>query len=379
MISDNPISDNPIPNHLIHGQPLSSSKDFSSGGLHGSNMKHVCQLQVEQLVTQLQISAGWITYYDSDSDRHHAVRHSQAQFRWDTPTLSYLESETWWSDFLPILRLSKLAIDGINVYVLPLSHRKFDYEYLLLCSEEPLSMLQQQVTEQQGRLLNHYLGTYQECSRQQEKVRLLEQAVQRVEHQLRNPLALVGLYADLCLQSPHCWQEHAELIRQTVARMSANLSALVHCGYQAKLLVAPHDLQSILIESIDGLQTWLDEKQLKVYYSSTPVTLAVDRLQLKQVFDNLLSNAMHFSPPNETITCQWQVFHHEVLIEVRDRGPGLSEVDLQKIFTPFYSRRPGGTGLGLAIAKKIVLDHHGSFWAQNLPQGGAQFSFTLPR
>jgi signal transduction histidine kinase len=57
----------------------------------------------------------------------------------------------------------------------------------------------------------------------------------------------------------------------------------------------------------------------------------------------------------------------------------MSQQDLENLFTPFYSKRPGGTGLGLAIAKKIILDHQGSLWAQNLPVGGAQFSMSLPR
>jgi signal transduction histidine kinase len=114
-------------------------------------------------------------------------------------------------------------------------------------------------------------------------------------------------------------------------------------------------------------------------YPDTAFTVAVDRSQIKQVFDNLLSNAVHFSPFGGTVTCQWQIFRHEVLFEISDQGPGLSEEDLKQAFTAFYSRRPGGTGLGLAIAKKIILDHHGNLWVQNLPGGGAQFSFTLPR
>ena len=73
------------------------------------------------------------------------------------------------------------------------------------------------------------------------------------------------------------------------------------------------------------------------------------------------------------------VFRDEVLVKVSDQGPGLSEEDLKQAFTPFYTRRPGGTGLGLAIAKKIILDHKGSLWVQNLSSGGAQFSFSLPR
>ncbi|MGH7999722.1 MAG: sensor histidine kinase, partial [Brasilonema sp.] len=123
----------------------------------------------------------------------------------------------------------------------------------------------------------------------------------------------------------------------------------------------------------------IDRKQLKICIPDTSTSLAIDRLQMKQVFDNILSNAVHFSPDFGTITCSWQIFQSEVFIKISDEGPGLSQEDIKKIFTPFYSRRPGGTGLGLTIAKKIVLDHQGSLWAQSLPQGGAQFCLILPR
>jgi signal transduction histidine kinase len=100
---------------------------------------------------------------------------------------------------------------------------------------------------------------------------------------------------------------------------------------------------------------------------------------MKQVFENLLSNAIDFSPVGGIVTCDWRGFRNEVLVEIGDQGAGLSQEDLKEAFTPFYSRRPGGTGIGLTIAKKIILDHQGSIWVQNLTRGGAQFSFTLPR
>jgi signal transduction histidine kinase len=93
----------------------------------------------------------------------------------------------------------------------------------------------------------------------------------------------------------------------------------------------------------------------------------------------LLSNAVYFSPISGTISCHWQIFEQEILINISDEGSGLSPDDLQKIFSPFYSRRSGGTGLGLTIAKKIVLEHQGKLWAQNSRAGGARFSLILPQ
>lgn len=174
-------------------------------------------------------------------------------------------------------------------------------------------------------------------------------------------------------------QEQAIIIRETVQHLDDNLNQFIYCGQSPKLKAAPQDLRSLVAESIQGLQPWIEQKQLQINYPNTSTRLTIDRLQMKQVFDNLLSNAIHFSPHSETITWSWQIFQSEVLIRISDRGPGLSLEDIQRIFTPFYSRRSGGTGLGLTIAKKIVLDHQGSLWAQTLLDGGAQFSLSLPR
>jgi len=363
-------------------KPQISSTIFSSNTLRPLDSKSVCQRQVEQLGAHLPIVAAWIVYQDPNQGKRQSVVHYTQKQADSYPDLSYLESEVWFAESLPALRLSEVGTLGsLKAFVCLLDRYCSEPEYLLLWAYEPLSALQQQWTEQQAQVLINYLLLCRECCRQQAEIQLLEQVVRRTEHQLRNPIALIGLYAkNLCRGLPvGKLQEQAKVIDETVNELSTTLSDLLSCGQQAKLRVAAHDLKIVLTESIKGLQPWLDQKQLHMSYPDTAFTVAVDRSQIKQVFDNLLSNAVHFSPFGGTVTCQWQIFRHEVLFEISDQGPGLSEEDLKQAFTGFYSRRPGGTGLGLAIAKKIILDHHGNLWVQNLPGGGAQFSFTLPR
>ena len=107
--------------------------------------------------------------------------------------------------------------------------------------------------------------------------------------------------------------------------------------------------------------------------------LAIDSFQIKQIFDNLLSNAIYFSPQGETIDCYWQSFQEEVLISICDRGCGLSPEDRKNMFLPFYSRRENGQGLGLTIVKNIILDLKGKIWAENIYQGGTKISLILPK
>lgn len=358
-----------------HVKPGSKSSRFL-------DLQSFCQLQVEQLTARHPIFFARIVYYEPLLEAHQEVT-NYAPPKLDQDTLAYLKSEKWLVDFPPAFTLNELILDCFtsNCYICPLGYRNQKTEYILILAHEPLSPNLQQYVKQTAMLLSKYVDIYLDCGRQQGEIQLLEQIVQRVGHQLRNPLALIGLYAEnLCLGLPSgSWQEQATIIRETTQYLDTNLTELIYCSHGTNLRVTLQDLRNLVVESIQGLQPWINQKQIKISYPETSTTLAIARLQIKQVFDNLLSNAVHFSPHSGTITCSWQIFQCEVLIQISDQGPGISPEDLQQIFTPFYSRRPGGTGLGLTIAKKIVLDHQGSLWAQSLLEGGAQFSLTLPR
>lgn len=360
--------------HLNAGSKSSRSLDLQS----------FCQLQVEQLTAQYPIIWARIVYHDPLMKTHQEVsNYAQSQAAFSQKTLAYLSSEEWLLDFPPAFTLNEFKLDYLtsNCYICPLGYRNQKPEYILVLTHEPLSSNLQQYVKQSTVLLSKYLNIYLDCGCQQAEIQLLEQIVQRAGHQLRNPLALIGLYAEnLCLGLPAGpWQEQATIIRETIQDLDTNLTELIYCGQGTKLKVILQDLRTLVVESIQGLQPWIEQKELQICYPDTSTTLSIDRLQMKQVFDNLLSNAVHFSPHSGTITCSWQIFQNEVLIRISDQGPGLSPEDLQQIFIPFYSRRPGGTGLGLTIAKKIVLDHQGSLWAQSSVKGGATFSLTLPR
>jgi signal transduction histidine kinase len=100
-----------------------------------------------------------------------------------------------------------------------------------------------------------------------------------------------------------------------------------------------------------------------------------DRARVSQVLQNLIENAVHFSPQGGRVHVslgatgapeeQW------VECAVGDSGPGFDPTDLPRLFEPFFTRRRGGTGLGLSIVKRIVYDHGGEVSAENHPQGGA--------
>ncbi|MCT7983123.1 HAMP domain-containing histidine kinase [Laspinema sp. A4] len=409
-------------------RPLTHPTPWRSQSL---TIESVCRKQIQQMIGYLPLVGAWIVYPDFEAGH---PRRWVGEARADRPEfnegeLSYLKSEVWLPHELPVAHLCQL--NAYYVYPLPSladagsskcrqeidsdvggfservptgivspgdrsgsadritssqNHPASDLaqpcSYLLLWTAESLSPLQVEFVEQQMQMLHHYLQGAAASHHQSSELQLLRQSLHKAEHQLRNSLALINLYAETLFRGLPTgpFQEQAAVIRESVSELSANLTQLLNCAKPAqKLPEQHHDLRQIVEETLKLMQPRLQEKEIKVEASETSVMLPLDRWQIKQVFENLLHNAIAFSPLGSRIICEWRVFYNEVLVSLSDRGPGLSREDLQEAFTPFYTRRPGGTGLGLPIAKKIILDHQGSIWAQNHPEGGALFSFTLPR
>ena len=303
---------------------------------------------------------------------------------------SSLVVEQWWQDSIRFEQVNHIASTrNCFVYVYPFSaDYKPDFfkiinqpEYLLTVTKYPLDNSQQNYLQYQGKLLCQYLKFWRLCQYQQTKISTLEQVIQHSEHQLRHLVASIALYAEnLYLGlSDDPLQEQAGIIKEITQELRQHLSELFSGEQSPESRRKPQDLQAIFHESLQHISLFLVKKKLTIDYSQTSAIAIVDSWQIKQVFDNVLNNAIHFSPIGGKITCTWQVFQQEMIVEIRDRGSGFSLQALQQALDSDYSEREGGTGRGLAIAKKIILAHQGRFWLDNLPEGGAQVSFTLPR
>ncbi|MBD3884263.1 HAMP domain-containing histidine kinase [Phormidium tenue FACHB-886] len=356
--------------------------DFDSRSLKSENLTQFCQRRADHLTTHSSIALVRIVYQDP-STQHKAVWSRKEDCLLVPELLHYLTSETWLCDFPPVLSLSRVPLDSTQYhgYLCPIGYRNQQPEYLFVLSKQRLASDQQNYLIETATCLIEYLELYRNTYQKQSEIHLLEHIIHRIGHQLRNPLGLIALYAETLRQTSttQTVQQQAGVIWDTVQHLLTNLTDLIYCGQSDRLNTSLQDLQVLVSESVAAFQPFIEQKQITVSYPNTSVLLQVDRLQIKQVLDNLLSNAIHFSPINGAITLNWWSFQGEVLIQISDQGSGISADALQKIFNPFYTRRPGGTGLGLTIAKKIVLDHQGNLWAQSLPEGGAQFSITLPR
>ena len=349
--------------------------------LASADIRQLCQAQIDRLSEKLSALDVWLVRWDQLENkrdmmsyrRHHVINNE---------ITSYLEPERWITKNLPFLELMPLSLNSSDscAYVCGLRQTETQCEYLLLWTAKHISHPQQTLIKEYAQLLQQYLILYQENLRQQEKIQLLEQTLQQADHQLRNPLSLIQLYAEtIALGAENETQKaQADCIRRTSETLLANLVDLLNCGKQACLNKRDHDLLTLLKNALSLLQPQIERKQLNIVCPGPPISVVVDGWQFEQVLQNLLDNAVHFSDTGGTITVDWQIADDAVLVTVSDQGPGLEGMDISELFRPFYSQRSGGTGLGLAIAKKIILDHQGSIGAETLPQGGAQFSIFLP-
>ena len=155
----------------------------------------------------------------------------------------------------------------------------------------------------------------------------------------------------------------------------------------------PVDLLELLDHLVAALQPQASTKSITLSLhaptalasSPYPVfTVSADPHLLTRAFENILDNALRYTPPGGEVTVTLAPQPDQVTVSVSDTGPGIPTQDLPNLFAPLYrgessrNRKTGGAGLGLAVSRRIILAHNGTLTAANIPRGGALFIATLP-
>jgi signal transduction histidine kinase len=213
-------------------------------------------------------------------------------------------------------------------------------------------------------------------------------------HDLRNPLDVIASYSLFLLQDLHARldAEHRTFLGriQASSEFMRNLVdglldyARIEAG-RLHLDLAPVDIVEVVERNVDLNQTVASRRSLRIALDARPCpSIAADVTRIEQVMNNLLGNAMKFSPPGSTICVRVAPRDETVAIDVADEGPGIPDDARQRLFEPFERgpHRPAGgekgTGLGLAIVKRIVDAHGGSIALSASPSGGCLFRIELP-
>ncbi len=243
-------------------------------------------------------------------------------------------------------------------------------------------------------MLERIAAAFAERDRTVDELRESEERMRRfiadASHELRTPLAAVTAYAELfgrgAAEHPEDLRRLMQGIRQESGRMGhlvEDLLLLARLDEGRPLRLEPIDLVAVAAESVATSRT-VGPQWPVTMRARAPVEVNADALSIRQVVDNLLTNVRVHTPPGTSATVTVSSDISGATVSVADNGPGMTEVDLHRIFERFFradasrSREHGGAGLGLSIVDAIVRVHGGSVTVESAQGVGTTFNVHLP-
>ena len=217
--------------------------------------------------------------------------------------------------------------------------------------------------------------------------------VANVSHELRTPLTTMRSYVEALYDGAWKDEELAPKFLNVTQNETERMIRLVNDLLQlSKLDSRDYQLNKELVDFIVFYNRIIDRFELTkqqnvIFLRKLPKKAAfveIDEDKLTQVLDNIISNALKYSPEGGKITFSIKEQEQQIIVSVSDNGVGIPKENIDKIFDRFYrvdkarTRKLGGTGLGLAIAKEMVEAHGGRIWASSKEGKGTKISFTLP-
>ncbi len=228
--------------------------------------------------------------------------------------------------------------------------------------------------------------------KQEEMERNRKELVAAISHDLRTPLASIRLMVE-AISDGVADKNQAEVFLQRLRGEAEYMTGLIEDLFELskldagelKIQLEPGNLADLISDTLESLrpQALRKNQTLKGEILTELPEINFDHRKIQRVLNNLVGNALRYTPDGGAIQIVAQGKPGRVKVCVIDNGEGIPGIDLARIFEPFYrgersrGREQGGAGLGLAIARGIVEAHRGQIWAENLPKG-SRFTFELP-
>lgn len=259
--------------------------------------------------------------------------------------------------------------------------------------------LEAELYDELGKLNNELANLQRELSKKNAELEKLNDEKNKflgmAAHDLRNPLYAIQMYSEFLMSeaSSQMSQEHCQFVEiihsssQFMLKLVNDLLdvAKIESG-KLELDVAPADLAALVGKNVSMNNLLSSRKSITVVAQingKIPV-VSLDSAKVEQILNNLISNAANFSNPGSRVYVELSSSETEVVISVRDEGPGIPEQELGKLFQPFgrisvkSTAGENSTGLGLAIVKKIVNGHNGNVWVESKLGEGSTFFISFP-
>ena len=246
------------------------------------------------------------------------------------------------------------------------------------------------VTEVNGRLF--FTGIVRDMTEKQalqeqimrsERMAALGQLAAEITHEIKNPLMLIGGFAQQLSRVIDDKQnlKKVNIITDEVKRLERLLADLREFHLPKTIASEKVDLKELLQEIYFMLKDDCEKKNIRTELKIDDKALLVtgDKYSLKQVFLNLFKNSMDAMEHGGVLSIQTSLIGDQVEITVADEGCGIPEQDKEKIFSPFFTTKKHGTGLGLCISKRIIEEHADSSLSMKSKEGkGTSFKISLP-
>ena len=235
-----------------------------------------------------------------------------------------------------------------------------------------------------------------DVTKQRELEQMKSDFLSGVSHELRTPIVAMGKSLDVMFDSSAgplttSQKQFLDIAKRNMKRLDFLINDLLDLSkLEAKKMQAkfePNSIEKAVEETCQTLDIWAKTKEIKLE-RNIPADLPdvmFDRQRIIQVLNNLIGNAIKFTPHNGKITVEAKKLGEKgVEVSVIDTGIGIAKEDIPKLFNKFQQigeKNPAdvsGTGLGLAIAKEIVKLHNGDIWVESEKDKGSKFIFTLP-
>lgn len=300
--------------------------------------------------------------------------------------------------------------DALNQNILELLKIEDEYELRDLITQSPELMIYSQnlngeyislrvrfaLIRRESGFISGLVAVLHDTTEQEKEERERRLFVSNVSHELRTPLTSVKSYLEALDEGALTEPVAPDFIKVSLDetnRMMRMVTDLLHLSridnetsHLDVELINFTAFITFILNRFDKMKSQDEEKKYELVrdYPINSVWIEIDTDKMTQVIDNILNNAIKYSPDGGKITVSMKTTDDQMILSISDQGLGIPKEDLPKIFDRFYrvdkarSRAQGGTGLGLAIAKEIVKQHKGFIWAKSEYGKGSTFTIVLP-
>ena len=300
--------------------------------------------------------------------------------------------------------------DALNQNILELLKIEDEYELRDLITQSPELMIYSQnvngeyislrvrfaLIRRESGFISGLVAVLHDTTEQEKEERERRLFVSNVSHELRTPLTSVKSYLEALDEGALTEPVAPDFIKVSLDetnRMMRMVTDLLHLSridnetsHLDVELINFTAFITFILNRFDNMKSQDEEKKYELVrdYPINSVWIEIDTDKMTQVIDNILNNAIKYSPDGGKITVSMKTTDDQMILSISDQGLGIPKEDLPKIFDRFYrvdkarSRAQGGTGLGLAIAKEIVKQHNGFIWAKSEYGKGSTFTIVLP-